>query len=151
MNKWLFLFVFSGLFNSGCVVAEQPIVVQSPVVSTKDAVYPSGTTFFKTDDGKNVPIAVGSTIVIKLNEDTKGKYVWGILENNKSIFEVVTNVSALENSQGGKGVQTRTFTMKATKPGKSNLKLVYFPAGLSDIAGSTYTDTFKLNVNIIAQ
>ena len=151
-SKLLFISTLLGIFAcNGCIADTPIVVVTQPVVSTKQAVFPEGTMFFKTDDGKDAPIAVGTTITIRLQEDTHGKFIWGILENNKSIFEVVKNVSELDNAQGGQSVQMRTFTMKATKPGKSNLKIVYFPAGLQDIAGATYTDTFRLNVKIIEQ
>ena len=148
----LFTFVaFLGLCFSGCVVAAPTTTPDAPITSSKQAVYPDGTVFDKSDDGTKVTIVPGTTIVIKLEEDTKGKLIWGILENNKSIFEVVSNVSALVNGPGGKATQVRTITMKATKVGQSNLKIVYFPAGLQDYAGQTYTDTYRLYVNIVQQ
>ena len=151
--KFLSLFVWCALIScTGCIVAEQPQQPQQPPkMASKQAVYPSGTVFTKTDDGTCVPIAVGSQIVIKLQEDAHGKFMWGILKNNKSIFEVLTNETKLVNEPGKKGYQERTITMKATKPGKSNLEIVYFPAGTQDVAGDTYTEMYKLFVEIIDQ
>ena len=139
----------------GCTMSVAPAQpqtqAQSPQMSSHEKVYPSGTVFYQDDDGKDVPIAAGSTVVIKLHEDPHGKFVWGILENNKSIFEVLTNESKLVNEPGKEAYQLRTFTMKGTKPGKSNLKIVYFPAGQQDHAGDTATKSYRLFVEIIKQ
>ena len=151
MKLLVLSFVAFSILLGGCTVVAETPKTDPPKVSTKEAVYPDGTVFVKTDDSKDVPLAVGSTIQIKLQEDPKGKFIWGILENNKSIFEVVSNVSALENTPGSKGVKTRTFTMKGTKPGKSNLKIVYFMAGDEDNAGADYVDSYKLNITLIKQ
>lgn len=103
--------------------------------------------FNANDNGKEVTVPVGTTLVITLSEVPNERMKWGILENNKSILGVISEVGALVNVPQPP-TKTRWFTMKAAKPGQSNLKIVYFPEGQEANAGSVYTKEWKLFVTI---
>ena len=120
------------------------------LAASKEAVYPSGTIFYKTDDLQDVPITIGSTLIIELEEDINDKYFWGIVKQNTNLLELLSN-TINKKGKDRAGIKIRIITLKALKPGKINLKLIYYPAGREETSNHDYISIYQLNIKIIQQ
>jgi inhibitor of cysteine peptidase len=139
MMRLLLLFV--ALFLSVCV-ATKSIASEQAVVLTAQ------------DKNKTLPVSVGDSFVIRLNENPTTGYVWAVdgqtellvLRSSDYVSDAQPNQHGEVHVVGGGG--QRSFTFVAQKSGVATLKLKHWRPWEGD---ASIVDTFSMLVQIKAK
>jgi predicted secreted protein len=106
----------------GVVLALSSLVALSAFTAAR-----ATTTLSAADDGTEVTVPVNATFLIELDEQGSTGYTWEFDDLDKAAVDLVEVTTRAKSGGALAGAPVvKTWTLKARKIGKTDLKLLYF-------------------------
>jgi predicted secreted protein len=105
------------------------------------------TTLSAADDGKEVTVLVNSTFSIELDEQGSTGYGWDFDDLDRTMVNVVEVATRTKSEAALVGAPVvKTWTLRATKTGATDIKLLYFRAWEGK---GTAVKSFSIHLRIV--